>query len=189
MAYGENIETIINKTKQEITEEEKSKYAQLCKKVIIQYVKKTTGINSDIEIEKIDIYANSIIPEVYYTFESAFSFSVVPDRMPPSSQHTLMANKNEMLLKMSLQQKDDLNNMRVRNSVEKSLANNNFGEILETTEVYNNPMLWLYHFPCDKCNGVGSNTCTSCGGNGNHRCFKCKGNGQIRCLRFDTWAG
>ena len=162
MAYTENVETIIGQIHQELTEQEKSNYIQLCKQSIIKHVKDNTGDSSGIEIGEINVHAETIISQIDYTIESGFEFSVVPDRMPPSSRHTLVADKNEMLARMDFQQQNDLNSNEIRANVENSLANSSYSEISDTTEVYNNPMQWLYHFQCDECNGVGSHQCKAC---------------------------
>ena len=182
MAHTESVEAIISKKHQELTEQEKSSYIQLCKQAIIKHVKDTTKESSGVEFGEINVHAETLIPQINYTVENGFEFSIVPDRMPPSSRHTLIADKDEMLARMSIQQQNDLNSNDIRANVENSLATSDYGAISDTAEIYSNPMMWLYHFQCDQCNGRGSHQCLVCHGHGRTNCHKCGGDGRIRCI-------
>ena len=184
MTYNESIEKIIAKEHQELSLQEKSDYAQLCKKSIIKHIKDNTGDSCPgVEIDKIVVHAETLIPQIEYKFESSSDLSVVPDRMPHSSVHSLVTDKNEMISRMSAQQQSDFNDNEIRVNIEKSLEDNIYGRISNTIEVYDNPMMWIYHYQCNECNGIGTNQCTTCNGYGTIQCSKCKGNGNIQC----TW--
>ncbi|MBR2207779.1 MAG: hypothetical protein IJ859_03125 [Synergistaceae bacterium] len=183
MSYSESFETIIDKEHKELTEQEKNDYAQVCKESILKHISDNTGDSLGVEICEINVYAENIVPQIEYSFAKASEISVVPDRLFPSNQNILVTEKSEILSGIEHQAQNDLNNLELIEGIGSMLSNRIYGEICDTTEVYENPVKMLLHSQCQECNGMGKNQCSTCNGYGTYPCPKCNGHGQVQCER------
>ncbi len=63
--HNDDATSIIIQQHKDLTDAEKEAYIKLCKRNIINHVQRSTGF-SDIDFNKVDIYTETFISEVYY---------------------------------------------------------------------------------------------------------------------------
>ena len=178
--HNDDATSIIIQQHKDLTDAEKEAYIKLCKRNIINHVQRSTGF-SDIDFNKVDIYTETFISEVYYIIAISPETVNVTGCLPSSPDHTIVADSQEFGKSLIALGAADLQNETLRSQLEESLLKHSYGAITEQVKIYENPHAFLLHNICQSCAGHGSLRCELCGGRGEYQCDKCKGSGQVKC--------
>lgn len=161
---------------QDFTPKEQKNYNQLCAKKIADDVQSKTGFTG-INVERISSHVETFIGLIKYTISVDYEKVTSADRKSPSEYAIPVSDEEELKMRISLQQREDINDEILRAKIYDYLKNSKYGQIIDDVNIYKNPYTYLFYHHCDTCDGNGVVRCRSCGGKGNISCSHCHGKG------------